>query len=125
MASAEPDLLILALGANDYLGGIDPGQTKDNLTAIIERALSDELEILLVSVSARSSAASDPRAAVFADIYPDLAQTYDVALYSGLMEPIFDQPDLLLQDGLHPTAEGVRIIAPPLSVAIAEFLKND
>ncbi|MEL6413630.1 MAG: arylesterase [Pseudomonadota bacterium] len=125
VASAEPDLLILALGANDYLGGIDPGQTKDNLTAIIERALSDELEILLVSVSARSSAASDPRAAVFADIYPDLAQTYDVALYSGLMEPIFDQPDLLLQDGLHPTAEGVRIIAPPLSVAIAEFLKND
>ncbi|MEO1662918.1 MAG: arylesterase [Pseudomonadota bacterium] len=125
VASANPDMLILALGANDYLGGIDPDQTKDNLTAIIERASSDDVEILLVSVSARSSAASDPRAAVFAEIYPDLAETYEIALYSGLVDPIFDQPNLLMQDGLHPTAEGIRNIAPPLSAAIAEFLKSN
>lgn len=125
VASAEPDMLVLALGANDYLGGIDPEQTKDNLTTIIERALSDDMEILLVSVSARSSAASDPRAALFAEIYPDLAQSYEVALYSGLVDPIFDQPDMLMQDGLHPTAEGVRTIAPPLAEAITEFLPKD
>ena len=60
-----------------------------------------------------------------ADIYPDLAQTYKIALYSGLVDPIFDQPDLLMQDGLHPTAEGVQMIAPPLSMAVAEFQKNN
>lgn len=125
VASANPNLLVLALGANDYLSGIDPDQTQENLTAIVERALADEVAVLLVSVSARSSAANDPRAALFAEIYPDLAQTYGVALYAGLVDPIFDQPDLLMQDGLHPTADGVRIIAPPLSVAIAEFLDKN
>ena len=124
VASANPDLLVIALGANDYLSGLDPDRTRANLTAIIERALADDVEVLLVSLSARSSAASDPRAAVFAEIYPDLAQAYDIALYSGLMDPIVGQPNLLMQDGLHPTADGVRIIAPPLSESIAEFLKK-
>lgn len=125
VASANPDLLVVALGANDYLSGIDPNLTRANLRAIIERALANDVEILLVSISTRSSAASDPRAATFAEIYPELAQAYDIALFSGLVDPIFDQPNLLMQDGLHPTAEGVRMIAPPLSETIAEFLNTD
>ncbi|MEM7493941.1 MAG: arylesterase [Pseudomonadota bacterium] len=124
VASANPNLLVIALGANDYLSGIDPDRTRANLTAIIERALADDVDILLVSLSARSSTASDPRAAAFTEIYPDLAQTYEIALYSGLMDLIVDQPSLLMQDGLHPTADGVRIIAPPLAESVAEFLKK-
>ena len=125
VASAEPDLLIIALGANDYLTGIDPTQTRANLTAIIERARADQVDLLLVSISARSSSENDPRAAEFAQIYPDLSRMYEVPLYEGLVDPIFDQPDLLMPDGLHPTAEGVRVIAEPLALALSERLPKD
>ncbi len=125
VASAEPDLLVIALGANDYLTGIDPTLTRANLTAIIERAIADQVDVMLISISARSSADDDPRAAEFAQIYPDLARTYEVPLYEGLVDPIFDQPDLLMPDGLHPTAEGVRVIAEPLAIALSERLPQD
>ena len=65
VASVNPDILVVALGANDYLSGLDPDQTRANLTAIIERAQAADIPILLVSLSARSSEASDPRAAAF------------------------------------------------------------
>ncbi|MEM6558112.1 MAG: arylesterase [Pseudomonadota bacterium] len=125
VASADPDMLVLALGANDYLSGMDPAQTKANLSAIVERAAADDLEILLVSLSARSSAQNDPRAAAFADIYPELAETYGVRLYEGLVDPIFDQPDYLMADGLHPTAEGIGVIAHPLAETLSEFLARE
>lgn len=125
VASANPDLLVIALGANDYLTGLDPDQTRANLSAIIDRAMADNLDILLVSVSARSSSEDDPRATDFATIYPDLAETYDVPLYEGLVEPIFDQPTLLMPDGLHPTAEGVRVMAAPLAQALSELVTDE
>mgnify|MGYP003652356683 CR=1 FL=1 len=125
VTSADPDLLVVALGANDYLGGVDPARTRANLSAIIERAQADDLPVLLVSVSARSNAADDPRAAEFAAIYPELAQTYGVDLYEGLVDDVQDRPDLLQPDGLHPTAEGVIVIATPLAAAIARLVSID
>ncbi|MEO0551456.1 MAG: arylesterase [Pseudomonadota bacterium] len=125
VASAQPDLLVIALGANDYLSGLDPAQTRDNLAEIIERGLADEVAVLLVSLSARSTAADDPRAATFANIYPELAQAYDVALYEGLVDPIYNKPELLMPDGLHPTAAGVEVIAAPLAEAITPLLSAD
>ena len=90
VGSVQPDLLILALGANDYLSGRDPAQTRTNLSQIIERAQADEMDILLVSLSSRSSAEDDPHAVEFAAIYPSLAAAYRVPIYEGLGDPIFD-----------------------------------
>jgi len=122
VASADPDMLIVALGANDYLQGQDPGQTRANLSAIIERGQADGLEVLLVSVGARSDEISDPRAAAFAAIYPDLATQYSVPHLQGMLEDIRNNADLLLSDGLHPTAEGIGLIADRLSVFVASHL---
>ena len=124
VASVNPDILVVALGANDYLSGLDPDQTRANLTAIIERAQAADIPILLVSLSARSSEASDPRAAAFAEIYPDLASTHSIPLYEGLMDPIFDKPEFLMPDGLHPTAPGVGVIAQPLADMLAMVLSE-
>jgi|AntAceMinimDraft_11_1070367.scaffolds.fasta_scaffold02101_9 acyl-CoA thioesterase-1 len=122
VGSTEPDLLVLALGANDYLSGVDPERTRANISAIIERAQQSRIDILLISMSPRSSAEDDPRAAAFAAIFRDLAATYGVRLYEGLVDEVQDRPDLLLRDGLHPTADGVKVIAAPLAEAITPYI---
>lgn len=124
VASADPDLVIIALGANDYLTGVDPVRTRANLAAIIERAQGDGAEILLASVSPRSTRINDPRAAEFGEIYPALADTYGVAHFEGLIDAVQVRPEYLQSDGLHPTAEGVRVAAEPLADAIRVFLED-
>ena len=124
VASVDPDVLILALGANDYLSGQDPAQTRENLSAIIDQSLAADIEVLLVSLSSRSSDEDDPRAAEFAEIYPSLAEAYDLALYEGMVDPIFDKPEFLMADGLHPTAAGVELMAVPMAAAIASLLPS-
>ncbi|MEM7004921.1 MAG: arylesterase [Pseudomonadota bacterium] len=122
VASADPDMLIVALGANDYLQGQSPEQARDNLSAIIERGLGDGLAVLLISVGARSDEISDPRAASFAEIYPALAAQYGVPHLQGMLAEIRGNANLLLADGLHPTAEGIGMVADRLSVFVAEQL---
>ncbi|MEO0883643.1 MAG: arylesterase [Pseudomonadota bacterium] len=122
VASAEAQMLIVALGANDYLQGQAPDQARDNLSSIIERGLNDGLAVLLVSVGARSDDISDPRAAAFAEIYPALAAEYGVPHLQGMLAEIRGNADLLLSDGLHPTAEGIGLVADRLSVFVAENL---
>ncbi len=124
VASADPDLVVIALGANDYLTGVDPDRTRANLAAIIERAQGDGAGILLASVSPRSARINDPRAAEFAEIYPALAETYGVAHFEGLIDAVQVRPEYLQSDGLHPTAEGVRVAAEPLAGAIRVFLED-
>lgn len=124
VSAADPDMLILALGANDYLGGLNPALTRDNLTAILDRARADGLLVLLVGLSTRSSDSDDPLAAQFGAIYPELATVYDVPLHPGLLSPIFDQPKYLLPDGLHPNAEGIKIIAKPLAETVRSLLPD-
>lgn len=122
VASANPDMLIVALGANDYLQGQSPDQTRENLSAIIERGQADGLDVLLVSVGARSDEISDPRAVAFAEIYPALATEYEVPHLQGMLEEIRGNSDLLLPDGLHPTAKGIGLVADRLSDFVAAHL---
>ncbi|MEO1407858.1 MAG: GDSL-type esterase/lipase family protein [Pseudomonadota bacterium] len=122
VASADPEMLIVALGANDYLQGQTPERARENLSAIIERGLDDGLVVLLVSVGARSDEINDPRAAAFAEIYPALASEFGVPHLQGMLSDIRSDADLLLPDGLHPTAEGIGLVADRLSVFVAENL---
>lgn len=122
--AADPDLVIVALGANDYLNGLAPERARANLAAIIEAAQADGAAVALVGVSPRGLTPQDGRDAAYAEIFPSLAAAYDVPLYPALLAGVADAPALLQADGLHPTAEGVEVIAAPLAAFVAAFVAS-
>ena len=111
----DPDMLIIALGANDYLSGLSAESARANLNAIIQRARAQDLPLILVGLEPRWNGVQSERQAAFDAIYPELAETYDLFLFPAMLEGVKDDPALLLPDGLHPTQEGVALIANRLS----------
>ena len=122
VVAAEPDLVVVALGANDYLLGLQPDVTRANLAAILDRAKAAGIEAVLVGITLRSEAAPGSRDAAFAQIYPDLAEEYGVAFYPSLLAGIERDPAMLQADGLHPTRDGVVRIAGPLAAFLEPVL---
>lgn len=117
VAGTNADLLVIALGANDFLMGLPPERPKKNLAAILDRAKADGIPAALIGVAIPSDDA-DPRDAAYAAIYPDLAKQYGVPYQPNFMAPIAGKSGLLMEDGLHPTARGVEAMAE----SVAEFL---
>lgn len=113
--AAEPDLLVVALGANDFLLGVPPDVTRANLAAILDKAKAAGIPVVLVGLSPRGDIAPGSREAAFATIYPDLAAEFGVPYYPSLLGSIESDPSMLQSDGLHPTREGVVKIAEPLA----------
>lgn len=111
------DLLVVALGANDFLMGLSPERPKKNLAAILDRAKADGIPAALIGVAITGQDA-DPRDAAYAAIYPDLAKEYGIPYQPNFMAPIAGKSGLLMDDGLHPTARGVEAMAE----GVAEFL---
>lgn len=106
-AQADIDLAIIELGGNDLLRGIDVAQTRANLAAIIEEVRSRDIPVLLMGMRAPPNLGAG-YLQQFDGIYQDLADEYDVALVPFFMEPVFNQPNLMQDDGIHPTAEGLQ-----------------
>jgi len=125
VASANPDLLIVALGANDFLNGTSAANARSNLGAILARANADGVQAILASVEAGDIAQGDPRIAEYAAIYPALAAEYDVPLFVGILEGVRGSPSLVQLDGLHPTREGVKVMAARMAKFIGPFLPEE
>jgi acyl-CoA thioesterase-1 len=105
------DGVILELGANDMMRGIDPGVTRQSLEAIMDRLAANKIKVLLAGMLASPSLGEDYKRA-FDRIYPDLAAKYKALLYPFFLKGIATDPSLTLPDGLHPNAAGVaRIVA--------------
>ena len=102
----DADAVILELGANDALRGIDPALARKNLEEMIVRLKKRGLPILLAGMLAPPNLGKD-YAARFNPIYPDLARKYDLILYPFFLDGVAAHPKLILGDGLHPTTEGV------------------
>ncbi|MGX1198278.1 arylesterase [Parvibaculum sp. MBR-TMA-1.3b-4.2] len=119
----ETDAVILELGANDALRGIDPAIARRNLDEIITRLKKRNLPILLAGMYAPPNLGKE-YAARFNPIYPELAKQYDLILYPFFLEGVAADPDLNLGDGLHPTRKGVAEIVtrimPDVEKLIAE-----
>jgi acyl-CoA thioesterase-1 len=117
------DAVILELGANDALRGIDPAVTRRNLSAIIERIEAKGPKVLLAGMKAPRNWGKDyvPQ---FEAIYPDLAAKHRLVLYPFFLEGVALDPALILDDGLHPNARGVARmvdgILPSVEKLIAE-----
>lgn len=130
----EVDAVIVELGGNDLLRGLDPAISRANLNGILKIASDRDLPVLLTGIQAGSNYGADYREA-FNAIYPELAETYDALLYpdffgalrarSGDIEELrtFFQPD-----GIHPNADGVLIISAdiaPLVIELAERARGE
>ncbi len=115
------DGVILELGANDALRGIDPAQTRQALDAIIARLKERKIPVMLVGMLAPRNLGED-YGKRFDAIYPELAQTYGLVLYPFFLEGIVGDRALNQADGLHPTAEGVHVIVRAILPTVERFI---
>jgi acyl-CoA thioesterase I len=123
----DADALIVTLGGNDMLRGIDPVTVRDNLDAILLVARTRDLPVLLVGLKAPGNYGADYKAA-FDAVYPDLAAKYGTGLVDSFFAPIVTDenqrlnPDLMQADGIHPNAKGVAAVVTMLVPEITALL---
>lgn len=103
------EAVIVELGANDALRGLDPAVTKAALEAILVGLKSRNINVLLCGMVAPRNLGAD-YAARFDAIYPALAKAHDVPLYPFFLDGVAADPALNQPDGLHPTAAGIDVI---------------
>lgn len=117
------EFVILELGANDALRGVPPDVTRANLDEMIRRLKERGVEILLAGMLSPPNMGAD-FAAEFNSIYPDLAERHDVRLFPFFLEGVAAEPELLLPDGMHPSASGVARIVNQILPTVVEILES-
>jgi acyl-CoA thioesterase-1 len=115
------DAVVVELGANDALRGIDPKVTRAALEAIIKRLKQRRIAVLLAGMLAPRNFGADYVAA-FDPIYPELAATHDVVLYPFILDGVAGDQALNQPDGLHPTAAGVDIMVARMLPKVEELI---
>lgn len=123
--SVRPDssVVVVALGGNDLLQGLDPKATRANLDRIIQDLKARHKGVVLAGVSAPMEIGRD-YARSFNAVFPSLARQHGVALYPDLLAGVERNPALNQGDGLHPNAKGVQIIAARLAPVVARVMKQ-
>lgn len=124
----EVDGLIVALGGNDLLRGIDPEVSRENLAGILAAAEAAGVEVLLVGIRAPGNYGPDYKAA-FEAMYPDLAEAYGALFVEDFLggldaaqEAGASMGALMQPDGIHPSARGVEAIVAALGPAVARLV---
>ncbi|HIJ88438.1 MAG TPA: arylesterase [Desulfuromonadales bacterium] len=105
----KPDIVILETGANDGLRGIDPQVTKKNITETVRILKQNRVTVVLAGMRMVTSMGRD-FTEKFAAIYPAVAQKHDLILIPFFLQGVAGNPALNQEDGIHPGAEGYRII---------------
>ncbi len=125
----EVDALIVELGANDFLRGIDPAAARANLDAILTRAGDAGLPVLLIGLPAPGNYGADYKQQ-FDAIWPDLAAKHGTLLvtsfFRGLAtpgaDPAAERERVMQPDGTHPNAEGVARIVADIGPEVAALV---
>jgi acyl-CoA thioesterase I len=117
----DADAVILELGANDALRGLDPALTEKALATILDRLAARHIPALLAGMKAPRNLGSDytPK---FDAIYPKLAANHPVVFYPFFLEGVAADPHLNQGDGLHPTAAGVEVIVQRITPKVEELI---
>ena len=102
---AKPDVMVLALGGNDGLRGLDLSETKKNLSDAIQLAKSHGVRVVLAGMQIPPNYGAD-YTREFREMFPALAEQHDVARIPFLLEGVAADPELNLPDGIHPNAKG-------------------
>lgn len=117
----KPDIVILELGANDALRGLNPAMVRANLDALITKIQASGAKVLLVGMLAPSNYGADYQRE-FDKVYPELAQAHGVALYPFLLDGVALDPQLNQPDGLHPNERGVAVIVDHIAPYVARLI---
>lgn len=120
---AKPEVVIVALGANDGLRGQSPSAMGKNLEAIVARLTAAGARVLLAGMRMPPNY-GDEYTRAFAATFPDVARRTRVALMPFLLEGVAAEPRVLQPDGIHPNAEGHRIIADRLWPYLLPLLRR-
>ena len=133
----EVDAMIVALGGNDLLRGLDPAQARSNIDGILQAAEAADVEVLLIGMQAPGNFGADYKAQ-FDAIYPELAEAYGTVYLESFFAGLVDEgmpidPAALREwfqaDGIHPNAEGVarivKAVGPQVLTLIAQAQSNE
>jgi acyl-CoA thioesterase I len=125
--SEDADALIVNLGGNDLLRGLDPAGSRANLDAILAKAAGRGLPVLLVGLRAPGNYGAAYKDA-FDAIFPELAAKYGALVTENYFLPLIDQntrlldPALMQADGIHPNAKGVAVLVAVLGPKVLDLL---
>ena len=119
------DVLVVELGGNDGLRGVDPEASQANLQAIIDttRARYPDTRIILAGMQVPPNM-GERYARQFREIYPTLAQKNDVELIPFVLEDVGGVDSLNLDDGIHPNPAGHRIVADNVWAVLRPVLED-
>ena len=121
MLADKPDAVILELGANDGLRGLDPAETLANLRAIMEQLKAADLPVLLAGMRAPPNLGRD-FGAEFDTIFATVALEYDALFYPFFLEGVAARPTLNQNDGIHPNSAGVAIVVERIIPSVEALL---
>ena len=124
----RPQIVVVELGANDALRGLDPAQTRTNLDQIIARLNQAGCRVILAGMKSPRNLGPDYNNN-FDQIYPNLAKHYNLLFYPFFLEGVATNPELNQVDGIHPNSAGVRLIVkglqPLVAMALDELIASE
>jgi len=120
--TGDVQVLVVALGGNDGLRGLPVQQLKQNLSQIIERARARRIAVVLAGMEAPPNHGWE-YVVDFHQVFTDLAQKYHVAFVPFLLQGVAGHDELNQRDGIHPTAQGARMVADTVWAALKPILE--
>lgn len=117
------DGVIVELGANDALRGLDPAQTRSALDQIIVRLKARKIPVMLAGMRAPPNMGADFQQR-FDSIFPDLAREHGLILYPFFLDGVAGRRELNQNDGIHPTADGIRLIVERILPSVERFIAS-
>jgi acyl-CoA thioesterase-1 len=124
----EVDALIITLGGNDLLRGIDPLTSRANLDGILQVATEKALPVLIVGLAAPGNYGPEYKV-TFDTIYPDLSHKYETLLYGNFFSALIENenvktPDaqFMQRDGIHPNASGVTRVVNDIGPIVRKLI---
>ncbi len=117
------DAVIVVLGANDMLRGMEPEIARKNLEQIVSRLKARKIEVILGGMRAAPNLGAD-YAKKFDTIYADLAKEHDILIYPFFLDGVAGQRDLNLSDGIHPTPKGVSLVVERILPSVESLIER-
>lgn len=119
----KPDLVLIGLGGNDMLRGLNPEQTEKNLRAMLDMLKARKLPVVLTGMLAAPNMGAD-YAKRFNAIYPALAKDYGVSLYPFFLDGVIGNPQYMQSDSIHPNPAGVDVVVSKIAPLISDSLAS-